>query len=259
MLMRRLYRAKFRIMMHVLTHSVVFSVLCTFTLTVYCMATEQPQLQVSDQLNLDVESYEEEEEFIPATELVPNSTIIPATPQFVVRLPDKNLLCFSFEGYELFSYNLITSSYLVVNGFLNLTSIKDTVQYNQTRGFNDIGVIVKAVDKRIKVGRRFFKHLVYGEKKKAIMEGFGEVDLNKGSITFGLMDGHSNIESQQSPYEKFRVVLDKPKTDILAVARNRHTFNVYVEDCSGLVKVEMHGLIGEQILQQECLEASPTE
>ena len=248
--MQRLYRAKFKIMLHVLTHSVVFSVLCTLMLTFYCMATDQQQLTLADR---DIEDNQltitEEEEFIPETQPVPNSTITPATPQFVVRLPDKSLLCFSFEGYELFSYNLITSNYLVLNGFLNLTSIRShkQEQYNQTRGFNDIGVIVKAVDKRIKVGRRFFKHLVYGGKKKAIMEGFGEVDMNKGAVTFSLQNGHSNIESQQSPHEKFRVILDKPRTDIVAVASNGNTFNVYVEDCLGLVKVDMHGLIGKTV------------
>lgn len=229
-------------------------------LTFFCMAADQPQHGLQDQQyteddpTFDIEE-EEEEEFIPATEAVPNSTVIPVSPQFVIRLPDKNLLCFSFEGYEHFSYNLITSSYLVLNGFLNLTSLrsKDSDQYNQTRGFSDIGVTVKAVDKRIKAGRRFFKHLVYGSRKKAIMEGFGEVDLNKGAITFSLMDGHSNIESQQSRHEKFRVMLDKPKTDILAVASNGHTFNIYVEDCSGLVRVDMHGLIGKLLQSRKDL------
>lgn len=177
----------------------------------------------------------------------PNSTIIPYSPQFVVKLPDKNLLCFSVEGYELFTYNLITSSYLVLNGFLRVASVEsgNTDPYSQTRGFGDIGVIVKAIDKRVRGGKRFFKHLIYGEKKKAIMEGFGEMDLNKGAIAFSLQKGHSNIESQQSPHEKFRISLDKPKADVLAVSSNGHTFNVYVEDGSGLVGIDTHGLIGE--------------
>lgn len=175
----------------------------------------------------------------------PNSTIIPYSPQFVVKLPDKNLLCFSVEGYELFTYNLITSSYLVLNGFLRVAESGNTDPYSQTRGFGDIGVIVKAIDKRVRGGKRFFKHLIYGEKKKAIMEGFGEMDLNKGAIAFSLQKGHSNIESQQSPHEKFRISLDKPKADVLAVSSNGHTFNVYVEDGSGLVGIDTHGLIGE--------------
>lgn len=176
---------------------------------------------------------------------VPNSTVLPSSPQFVVRLPDKNLLCFSVEGFELFTYNLITSNYLVLNGFLNLTSIPVVDSFSQIRGFGDVGMIIKAVDRRIKVGRRFFKHLIYGERKKAIMQGFGEVDMNRGAIAFSLLDGHSNIESQQSANEQFRLTLDKPQTDIVIISSNGHTFNVYIEDCTGLLGIDMHGLIGE--------------
>lgn len=170
------------------------------------------------------------------------------SPQFVVRLPDKNLLCFSIEGYELFTYNLITSNYLVLNGFVNLTTGRGGGEGRpspQMRGFGDIGIIVKAVERRVKAGRRFFKHLIHGGKKKAIMEGFGEVDIKQGAITFSLMNGHSNIESQKSAHEQFRLILDKPKTNILLISHNGNTFNVYVEDCSGLVTIDMHGLIGE--------------
>ena len=49
-----------------------------------------------------------------------SSDVLIDTPRFVVRLPDNNLLCFAIDGFELFTYNLITSHYLVVNGFLNL-------------------------------------------------------------------------------------------------------------------------------------------
>lgn len=174
-----------------------------------------------------------------------NSTVLPHSPQFVVRLPDKNLLCFSIEGFELFTYNLITSNYLVLNGFLNLTSIPAVDGFTQMRGFGDIGMIIKAMDRRIKAGKRFFKHLIYGERKKAIMQGFGEVDMKGGAILFSLKDGHSNIESQQSAHEQFRLKLDKPQADIFIVSNNGHTFNVYVEDSTGLVGIEMHGLIGK--------------
>lgn len=179
----------------------------------------------------------------------PNSTVLPNSPQFVVRLPDKNLLCFSIEGFELFAYNLITSNYLVLNGFLNLTSIPEIDGVSQIRGFGDVGMIIKAVDRRIKMGKRFFKHLIYGEKKKAIMQGFGEVDLKRGAISFSLLDGHSNIESQQSPHEMFSLTLDKPQTNIVIISSNGHTFNVYVEDCTGLLGIDMHGLIGEHTTQ----------
>lgn len=137
----------------------------------------------------------------------------------------------------------------MLNGFVRVAPIQlaDMETYNKTRGFGDLGMTMKAVDRRVRSGKRFFKHLIYGEKKKAIMEGFGEVDLDKGAVTFALNNGHSNIESQQSAHEKFRLILDKPKTDILAVSSNGHTFNVYVEDGSGLMGIDMHGIIGEWV------------
>ena len=199
------------------------------------------------------EGEEKEEEVSPTDPLPPNSTIIPNSPQFVVRLPDSNLLCFSIEGYELFTYNLITSNYLVLNGFLNLTAIPEEEEdgYSQIRGFGNVGVIVKAVERRIKRGKRYFQHQIYGEKKKAIMQGFGEVDMRKGSIAFSLENGHTNIESQESAHEQFRLTLDKPKSDIILISTNSHTFNVYVEDCSGLVGIDVHGLIGKSELSPQ--------
>lgn len=176
----------------------------------------------------------------------PKPTVLPASPRFVVKLPDQHLLCFSIEGYELFTYNLITSNYLVLNGFLNVTptQAKDAGGYNKTRGFVDFGMIIKAVDRRVKSGKRFFKHLIYGEKKKAVLGGFGEVDMKNGAITFSLDNGHSNIESQDSPHEKFKLVMDKPRADVEVVSSNGHTFDVYVEVSAGLVGIDMHGLIG---------------
>lgn len=181
----------------------------------------------------------------------PRTTILPDSPQFVVKLPDKHLLCFAIEGYEMFTYNLITSNYLVLNGFVTIgpsTGSKDVATdmvYNKTRGFGDIGMIVKAVDRRVRAGKRFFRHTIYGERKKAVLGGFGEVDLNKGAITFAVTDGRSSIESQQSPHEEFRLVMDKPKMEIVMVSTNGHTYNVYVEDGSGLLGVDTHGIIGK--------------
>lgn len=210
------------------------SVTYILILVVFCWVSTS-----GDELDLELEYTEP-----------PKSTLYPSSPQFVVRLPDQHLLCFSIEGYELFTYNLITSNYLVLNGFLNVTSASSTDAatgevYNKTRGFGNIGMIVKAVDRRVRAGKRYFRHMIYGEKKKAILGGFGEVDLNGGAITFTLEDGHSNIESQQSPHEKFRLIMDKPKAEVLVVSSNGHTYSVYVEDGSGLEGIDMHGLIGE--------------
>lgn len=186
-------------------------------------------------------------------------TVIPDSPRFIVKLPDNNLLCFAIDGFELFTFNLITSSYLVVNGFLNLTEVKNidkSLYTNSTdsavfsRGFSDIGMLVKAVDTRWKGGKRVFKHVVNGGKMKASLEGFGEMDIHKGSILFSIDKGHSNIESQESRYETFRVAMDKPVLDLKAVSGDGHTFSVYVDDSTGLHSIGIHGLIGEFIVHE---------
>lgn len=176
-----------------------------------------------------------------------SNSFLSNSPQFVVKLPDENLLCFSFEGYELFTYNLITSNYIVLNGFLNLTSFwsAEDSSFKTKRGFSDIGVLIKAVDKRVRGGKRYFKHLIYEKKKKAILEGFGDMDMNKGAITFTLNNGHSDIESQECPHEEFRVIMDKPQCNVRAVSIDGQTFNVYSEDSFGLMAIDVHGLIGQ--------------
>ncbi len=182
-------------------------------------------------------------------------TIIPNSPRFIINLPDDNLLCISIDGFELFTFNLITSSYIVVNGFLNLTEAKkvDTTLYTNStdtpvyyyRGFTDLGVLVKAVDSRLRGGKRVFKHRVNGGKMKAVLDGFGEMDLRKGSLFFGIDKGHSNIESESAKYETVKIGMDKPVLGLTAISTDDTTFNVYVEDSSGLRSIGIHGLIGE--------------
>ena len=180
--------------------------------------------------------------------------VIPNSPRFIVKLLDNSLLCLFIDGFELFTFNLITSSYIVVNGFLNITEAQKIDKHLYTnstdapvfiRGFTDVGILVKAVDSRWKGGKRVFKHTVNGGKMKAVLDGFGEMDIHKGSILFGIDKGHSNIESQAANYETFQVVLDKPLLELTAVSSDQHTFNVYVENPSGLRAIGIHGLIGE--------------
>ena len=105
------------------------------------------------------------------------------TPRFVVKLSDGNLFCFAIEGYELFTYNLLTCSYISVNTFLNVSQYEDG---SWRRGHTDIGFMIKALDSRVKSGKRLFKAVVDGRNKKAMMENFGEVDMKKGSVTFSV-------------------------------------------------------------------------
>lgn len=176
-----------------------------------------------------------------------DSEVLTDSPRFVVRLPDNNLLCFAIDGFELFTYNLITSRYLVVNGFLDLAEYrhKDTSGPALKKGFTEVGVIIRSIDKRMKGGSRVFKHMLSGPKKKAFLEKFGEVDIHGGAVVFGLdQDGHSSIESEQAKHEMFQVKLDKPKITVKAVSGDGSTFSIYVEDSSGLITTDSHGLLG---------------
>lgn len=176
-----------------------------------------------------------------------DSDVLTDSPRFVIRLPDNNLLCFAIDGFELFTYNLITSHYLVVNGFLDLAEYrhKDPSSPTMKKGFTEVGVIIRSVDKRMKGGSRVFKHRVSGPKKKAFLEKFGEVDIHGGAVVFGLdKDGHSSIESEQAKHETFQVKLDKPKMVVKAVSGDGNTFTVYLEDSSGLTSTGSHGLLG---------------
>lgn len=184
--------------------------------------------------------------------------VISDSPRFIVKLPNDTLLCFSINGFELFTFNLITSNYLVLNAFLNLTEargVNKKLYTNLTdpdatvlvRGFSDVGILVKAVDHKWKGGKRVFKHMVLGRKMKAMLDGFGEIDMHHGSVLFGINQGHTNIESQESRYETFRVTMDKPLLDLRAVSSDGSTFAVYVDDSSGLRMIGVHGLIGESV------------
>ena len=172
------------------------------------------------------------------------------SPRFVVKLPDKNLLCFAIDGFELFTYNLITSRYLVVNGFLNLTKYlhKDKPGPSKKKGFTEVGVTIRSIDKKVRGSTRTFRHMVSGPKKRAFLEKFGEVDLQQGSVVFGLdQEGHSSIESEQAKHETFELKLEKPKVTVKVISGDRNSFNIYVENSSGLISSGSHGLIGKYI------------
>lgn len=112
-------------------------------------------------------------------------------------------------------------------------------------GNSDIGMLVVISDSRVSSGKRTFKSVVDGQTRKARISGFGEVDMHQGSVCFSLAGGHTNIESEHSIHEEFRVILDKPRVDIRAIASDGHFFDVFVKDGTGLVERGAHGLIGK--------------
>lgn len=165
--------------LHTHAQEVAMKLLRTAILVVCLLAAQmtlsQPEGEIED------DSVEEEDwEPVDAS---PVRNIDDYTPRFVVKLSDGNLFCFAIEGYELFTYNLLTCSYISVNTFINVSQYEDG---SWGRGHTDIGFNIKALDSRVKSGKRLFKAVVDGRNKKALMENFGEVDMKKGSVTFSV-------------------------------------------------------------------------
>ena len=150
-------------------------------LLVLCLVAHMTPSRLQEEEDGDGEEMEEDE--WEPLETSPTRAIDDFTPRFVVKLSDGNLLCFAIEGYELFTYNLLTCNYLSVNTFVNVSQYDDGTW---GRGHTDIGITVKALDNRVKSGTRVFKATVDGVNKRATMESFGEVDLQKGSILFSV-------------------------------------------------------------------------
>ena len=58
-------------------------------------------------------------------------------------------------------------------------------------------------------------------------------------------DGHSNIESSEATHEQFTITMESPKVKVWAVSGDRVTYNVYVQDNSGVMDIPSHGILGE--------------
>ena len=198
-------------------------------------------------LSLLQSSLSEDEDFSSSELPPPASDVLVDSPRFVVKLPDNNLLCFAIDGFELFTYNLITSPYLVVSGFLDMADYRHGNKTGPSRkkGFTEVGVTIHSIDRRLKGGSRLFRHSVSGPKKKAFLEKFGEVDIRHGAVVFSLdQAGRSSIENEQAKHETFQVTMEKPQVSVKAVSGDGQTFNIYVTNTSGLVSSGCHGLIG---------------
>ena len=63
-------------------------------------------------------------------------------------------------------------------------------------------------------------------------------------------EGHSDIESGDADHEQFTVTMESPKVVVWAVCGDGMTYNVYVEESSGLWDTPTHGVIGQYTLPQ---------
>ena len=66
----------------------------------------------------------------------------------------------------------------------------------------------------------------------------GEVEFSVDS------EGHSNIESSESPHEQITVTMETPLVKVWGVSTDRVTYNVYITESSGLIDIPTHGILG---------------
>ena len=57
-------------------------------------------------------------------------------------------------------------------------------------------------------------------------------------------EGHSNIQSSEAPHEEITVSMESPKVTVWGVSGDSATYNVYIQDSSGLVDTPSHGILG---------------
>lgn len=58
-------------------------------------------------------------------------------------------------------------------------------------------------------------------------------------------EGHSNIESSEAAHEMITVSMESPKVKVWGVSSDRVTYNVYIEESSGIIDIPTHGIIGQ--------------
>ena len=70
--------------------------------------------------------------------------------------------------------------------------------------------------------------------------------LTGGAVAFTVdREGHSNIESSEATREQIIVAMESPKVKVWGVSGDGVTYNVYVEELSGLLDIPTHGILGQ--------------
>ena len=66
-----------------------------------------------------------------------------------------------------------------------------------------------------------------------------------GEVEFSVdREGHSSIESSESPNEQITITMETPLVKVWGVSRDRVTYDVYITESSGLIDIPTHGILG---------------
>ena len=156
-------------------------------------------------------------------------------PHFAIRLPEGNLLCYTFQGMYGSIFNLVSNDQLQINALF----IPDNTAYNNT-WLGSIGISIldhgkkittiqfTAADQRVKIGREGVQLDPRTVKK---------LSFNKGKLTV------LEIPSNHSPrYPRIQVeVIDLELDFTVRFAKNNHldlywhSIGIPLEDSKGVV------------------------
>ena len=148
-------------------------------------------------------------------------------------------LCYSIMMYPYFAYNLITSPFLVLNGYIN-NSVSGTEV-----GITQVGFVIQL--KGVGGATRVFRGWVDGRRVRLGIEEFGEMDLQGSRVELLLIGGQAHVNSEVSipTQSQFVLHLSQPLISIQVEVLNDGFVRTTLLDIKGLRDTSTHGLLGK--------------
>lgn len=163
-------------------------------------------------------------------------TFLLDTPHYLVTLPDKELLCYSFKGIPLFAFNLISTELASVNSYVNI-SVANQLTLSQ----HTIGVKLINNDPKALRGMNIVRIIVEGNT--AFVNDMGGIDIKDKVMLLEMKDNDVEFEVASSPYTEVKVKLQCPPALVRIIRANDGSFNVLVENAN-IKNNSIHGIIG---------------
>lgn len=151
-------------------------------------------------------------------------------------------LCYDIMMYPYFAYNLITSPFLVLNGYVNNSISGIEV------GITQVGFVVQL--KGVGGATRVFRGWVDGRRVRLSIDEFGEMDLQGSRVELLLVGGQAHVNSEVTipTLSQFVLHLSQPSISIQVEVLNDGLVRTTLLDIKGLRGTSTHGLLGKYLL-----------
>ena len=160
------------------------------------------------------------------------------TPHYLVTLPDKELLCYGFQGIPLFPYSLISTELASVNSYVNISSNPQLLSQNM------IGVKLINNDENALRGMNIVRVVVEGDT--AYVNDMGGIDIKDKTMLLEMKDSDVEFEVASSQHTEVKVKLQEPPAMVRIIAANDGSFNVLIEGAE-IKNTSIHGIMGKKI------------